>query len=84
MIWKHWLIGLANAAVSGIAGAVGGFAVGVTWRQALEIAAISAAVSISKWMLQHPLPGAGDNSGMIQAPGANSMQSGKSNTGAKP
>lgn len=57
MKWKNWGIGAINAIVSGAAGAVGGLAVGVSWKQALEIAAISGFVSLSKWMIQHPLPG---------------------------
>lgn len=69
-MWKSWLAGAVNALISGAAGAVGGFAVGEGWRKALTIAAISAFVSFSKWMAQHPLPGTPGN-------GANS-------TGAKP
>lgn len=71
---KAWAIGALNAIISGAAGAAGGFAVGVGWRQALEIAAISAAVSLGKWMVQHPIPGAGNggdaSSPAIPAPGA--------------
>lgn len=55
---KTWLIGALNALISGAASAVGGIAVGVGWRKALQIAAISGIVSLSKWMAQHKLPGA--------------------------
>lgn len=70
-MWKSWLIGAANALVSGAAGAVGGFVVGEGWKKALIIAAISAAVSFSKWMAQHPLPGAATN-GPAQGASTNS------------
>lgn len=87
MNWKSWAIGALNALVSGAAGAVGGFVVGEGWRKALVIAAISAFVSFSKWMAQHPLPGAangGDSSSPSNpAPGAggkaNTYQVGKTN-----
>jgi hypothetical protein len=54
---KAWLIGALNALISGAAGAAAGFVVGDNFRQAMEIALISAFVSLSKWMIQHPLPG---------------------------
>jgi hypothetical protein len=54
---KGWLIGLANAAISGAAGAVGSFAAGVTVKQGALIVAVSAGVSLAKWILQHPIPG---------------------------
>jgi hypothetical protein len=54
---KAWLIGLANAAVSGAAGAVGSFAAGITVKQGAIIVGISAGVSLAKWVLQHPIPG---------------------------
>lgn len=79
-MWKSWLVGALNALVSGAAGAVGGFAVGVHWRQALEIAAISAFVSLSKWMLQHPLPGSPDGGNPVSS----SQSSSPGNSGGKP
>lgn len=63
-MWKSWLIGAANALISGAAGAVGGLVVGTGWRKSLVIAAISAFVSLSKWMGQHPLPGAANGNGV--------------------
>lgn len=80
--WNRWLVGALNAFISGAASAIAGFAVGVGWKHAFQIAGFAAFVSFSKWMGQHPLPGAGngDNSGMIQAqwgPGP------KPNTGGK-
>ena len=54
---KPWLIGLANAAVSGAAGGIGGLAVGVDFKHSLIILGISAGVSLAKWMAQHPIPG---------------------------
>lgn len=71
-MWKSWLTGALNALVSGAAGAVGGFAVGEGWRKAFTIAAISAFVSFSKWMAQHPLPGASANGAAAQGQGSNS------------
>lgn len=61
---KAWLIGALNALISGAASAVGGMALGIGWRKALEIALISGIVSLSKWMAQHQLPGTpADSSG---------------------
>jgi len=54
---KAWLIGLANAAVSGAAAAVGSFAAGITVKQGAIIVGISAGVSLAKWVKQHPIPG---------------------------
>lgn len=54
---KSWLIGLANAGVSALAGGLGGLTAGTSGKQALLIAAISASVSIVKWVAQHPIPG---------------------------
>lgn len=81
---KSWLIGALNALVSGAAGAVGGFVVGEGWRKALVIAAISAFVSFSKWMAQHPLPGAanGSDNGQSAQP-TQGQGSGSMNKGAK-
>lgn len=57
MNWRQWLIGLANALVSGVASGVPASLVGANWKQVVAIAGSSAAVSLTKWILQHPLPG---------------------------
>jgi hypothetical protein len=54
---KTWLIGVANAGISGVAVAVGSWAAGITFKQGAIMVGISAAVSMVKWMAQHPLPG---------------------------
>ncbi len=54
---KAWLIGLANAGISGVAVAIGSVAAGVTFKQGAMMVGISAAVSLFKWMAQHPIPG---------------------------
>lgn len=82
--WNRWLVGALNAFISGAASAIAGFAVGVGWKHAFQIAGFAAFVSFSKWMGQHPLPGAGDggdNSGMIQA--QTQVMGSKPNTGGK-
>lgn len=55
---KRWGIGLLNAAISGLTS--GGLAtgVGVNWKQTLVIGGGAALMSISKWLAQHPIPGA--------------------------
>jgi hypothetical protein len=55
---KRWLIGAANAGISGAAVAAGSIAAGVTFKQGALMVSISVGVSILKWMAQHPLPGA--------------------------
>jgi hypothetical protein len=55
--WKAWLVGAANALVSGLASGVAGGLLGVGFKHAIEIAGVSAIVSLAKWVLQHPLPG---------------------------
>jgi hypothetical protein len=55
---KGWLIGVANAAISGAAATLGSFAAGVTFKQGAIIVAIAAVGSMVKWMAQHPIPGA--------------------------
>ena len=59
-IWKAWLSGAANAAISGVAAALGSIAAGITVKQGAIIVATSAVVSMVKWMAQHPIPG-GEN-----------------------
>ena len=54
---KAWAIGVANAAISGVAVSVGSFVAGTTFKQGLIMVGISMAVSMVKWMAQHPLPG---------------------------
>jgi hypothetical protein len=58
MTWKQWGIGLINGAISGAASGAAAGLVGVTWKQALAVAGTSAIVSVAKWVIQHPLPGA--------------------------
>lgn len=54
---KSWLIGLANAAISGLAATLGSIGAGVSVKQGALIVAISTAVSLVKWLAQHPIPG---------------------------
>ena len=54
---KAYLVSLANAGISGVAAGGFSFGVGVKWWQSLVIAVGSAAVSMVKWMAQHPIPG---------------------------
>jgi hypothetical protein len=54
---KSWLIGAANAAISGLAVSVGSFVAGTTLKQGAIMVGISVVVSMIKWMAQHPLPG---------------------------
>ena len=54
---KAWGIGAINAGISGTAAAVGSLVAGVTLKQGAIIVAAAAAVSIVKWMAQHPIPG---------------------------
>lgn len=58
MNWRTWLIGLANGAVSAVASGLATGMVGGNWKQQLGVAGASAIVSVAKWVLQHPLPGA--------------------------
>ncbi len=55
--WNNWFTGLVNAAISGVASGGTAGLIGIGWKQALTIAGASALVSVSKWILQHPLPG---------------------------
>lgn len=54
---KPWLIGALNAAISGAAATLGSFAAGVTVKQGAIIVGTSMAISMVKWMAQHPIPG---------------------------
>lgn len=54
---KRWFIGLLNAGISGTAVAAGAGFVGVGFKKAAVMVGISAAVSMGKWMFQHPIPG---------------------------
>lgn len=56
-VWKQWLTGAANAAISGLTSGGVSFGVGVDWKKALIIAGGSVIVSLGKWIAQHPLPG---------------------------
>ena len=57
---KGWLIGVVNAVISGSAAAIGSLAAGVTFKQGAIIVGVAAVGSLSKWMVQHPIPG-GEN-----------------------
>jgi len=54
---KAWLIGLANAAISGVVTGAAGLTLGIGAKNAAIMLGISAAVSLGKWMVQHPIPG---------------------------
>jgi len=54
---KAWLIGALNAGISGLASAAGSVAAGTTLKQGAIIVSVAVAVSMVKWMAQHPLPG---------------------------
>jgi hypothetical protein len=58
---KPWLIGVVNAGISGLAVSLGSFVAGTTFKQGAIMVGISVAVSMVKWMAQHPLPGAPTN-----------------------
>ena len=55
---KRWLVGLANACLSGLASGGAAPFVGIGWKKCLAIGGFSFFVSFCKWMAQHPLPGA--------------------------
>lgn len=55
--WKQWLIGAANAVISGLTSGGISFGLGVPWQKTMIIVAGSALVSIGKWIAQHPIPG---------------------------
>lgn len=57
MTWKAWGVSLVNAGISGLASGLLSAGVGVDWKKSLLIAGGSAIVSITKWIVQHPLPG---------------------------
>lgn len=54
---KAYLIGILNAAVSGLATAGAGTVLHIGTGKEVEMALASAGVSIIKWMIQHPIPG---------------------------
>lgn len=54
---KSWLIGSANAAISGLAAGSAGMAVGIGFKKSAIVLGVSAAVSLVKWLAQHPIPG---------------------------
>jgi hypothetical protein len=54
---KSWLIGLANAAISTLATTVGTQVAGTTLKQTLIADGFALAISLSKWIYQHPIPG---------------------------
>jgi hypothetical protein len=63
-----WLIGLFNAAISGLASGLTSLAVGVSFKHVMQISGVSAVVSLGKWLAQHPLPGQGNGATPPQAP----------------
>lgn len=68
---RPYLIGLANAAVSGLATGVAASSIfHGTWKQVASAVAIAMGVSAAKWFLQHPIPG-----------GVNGSQSGSQGKG---
>lgn len=54
---KRWAIGALNAGISGIAVATGSLVAHVTLKQGAIIVGGAMAVSMIKWMAQHPIPG---------------------------
>lgn len=54
---KSYLIGLANAGISGAAVGGTGTVLGIGWKKDAIMIAVSAVVSMVKWMVQHPIPG---------------------------
>ncbi len=58
MNWKQWGIGALNAVLSGITGGGASMYAGLGWKQAAGVAGACAWMSFSKWIAQHPLPGA--------------------------
>lgn len=54
---KSWLIGLLNAAISTLATTLGTQVAGTSWKQTLVADAFTLAISLSKWIYQHPIPG---------------------------
>lgn len=66
--WKAYLIGLANAALSGAAVTASGFGLGVPWKTVMLMTGFAAYSSLAKWMAQHPLPGALNGNGHAPDP----------------
>lgn len=54
---KAWLIGLANAGISGLAVTIGTQVAGTTMKQTLIADGFAIVISLSKWIFQHPIPG---------------------------
>jgi hypothetical protein len=54
---KSWLIGAANAALSGVTTGASGLVLGIGWKKAAIMLGVSAVVSLGKWYAQHPIPG---------------------------
>ncbi len=57
---KGWVVSFANAAISGVAASVGSLAAGLTLKQGAIVVTISTAMSLIKWLAQHPIPGGSD------------------------
>ena len=55
--FRQWLIGVLNAVISGAAVVLSGLVVGVSWRNIGIMALFSAAISLGKYLQQHPIPG---------------------------
>lgn len=54
---KAWLIGLANAGISGLAVTIGTQVAGTTMKQTLIADGFAVVISLAKWIFQHPIPG---------------------------
>jgi hypothetical protein len=54
---KSWVIGVVNAGISGLVSGGAGLTLGIGWQKSAVILGVSAMVSLSKWMAQHPIPG---------------------------
>lgn len=54
---KSYLIGLANALISGVVSGGTSLSLGVGWKHSAMILGASAFMSLAKWVVQHPLPG---------------------------
>ena len=53
---KAWLIGAANAAISGTTAGAIGDGLGLSTKKAILLAVGSAGMSFIKWWKQHPIP----------------------------
>lgn len=54
---KAWLIGVLNAAISGVTTGAAGLVLGIGIQKAAIMLGASAVMSMLKWMVQHPIPG---------------------------